>query len=136
MFAAFLAVSVSEPGARVWPIDSADGTPVETNVLAQSNWLVAAYAIWLYHEYPLSIDCSPPRACYAKSQLVNYHFNCVRGFIYVRERISMDLNGNVVNHQVFEQPTPTSPLDAGVRDGFGHLCRSSADADDFPWRRD
>ena len=122
MIAVLLAIFAGECGAQTPPYTSAAGMPIETNKFTRSDWLDAANAVWLYHEYPMSIDCSPPRACYAKSQVVNYHFNCGRGFIYVRERISMDLNGSVVNHQVYEQPTLASPLNEGARDAGCRIC--------------
>ena len=134
LFAAVLIIAVWECGAKTWPINSSEGIPIETNVLSQSNWLVGAYAIWLHYSYPLSIDCSPPRACYANSQLIHYHFNCLRGFIYIRERISMDLNGSVVKHEVFDQPTPLSGFDVATLNAGGRLC--GPDPDDFPRRGD
>ena len=125
-----LALFVPESGAKVWPFNSTDGVPVETDKLAQSNWLAGASAVWLHHVYVMSVDCSPPRACYANSQLVNYHFSCGLGFIYVRERISMDLNGNVVNHQVFDF-APPSPLDPSARGAFARLCGPPDDFEDW-----
>jgi hypothetical protein len=118
---ALLAPFLPESRAKVWPFNASDGAPNETSKLARSDWLDGADAIWLHYVYLMSVDCSPPRACYANSQLVNYHFSCVRGFIYVRERISMDLNGSVVNHQVFE-PAPPSPLDPSAAHAFATLC--------------
>lgn len=120
--AVFLALFAEACGAQVSRYTSASGTPIEPNILTRSDWLDHANAVWLYHEYAISIDCSPPRACYAKYQLVNYHFNCHRGFVYVRERISMDLNGNVINHQVFEHPTPLSSLNETARDLACRIC--------------
>jgi hypothetical protein len=67
MITALLAMFIAECGAQVWPYNAADGTPVETNRLVRSDWLAGADAIWLHQSYAMSIDCSSPRACYAKS---------------------------------------------------------------------
>jgi hypothetical protein len=50
----------------------------------------------------LSVDCSPPRGCYAKTQRIFYDFSCYGRYAIMVERISMDLNGNVVKHEVVE----------------------------------
>jgi hypothetical protein len=55
-----------------------------------------AVAVWLYFDYPLSVDCSPPRACYAKSQWIYAYVSCYTRSVAVMQQISMDLNGNVV----------------------------------------
>jgi hypothetical protein len=56
-----------------------------------------AVAVWLYFDYPMSIECSPPpRACYAKSQWIHAYVNCHTRSVAVMQEISMDLNGNVV----------------------------------------
>ena len=69
--------------ARVHSIAPVDGYP-------------GAAAAWVYFDYPMSIDCSPPRACYAKSQWVYAYVNCSTRTVAVIQQISMDLNGNVV----------------------------------------
>ena len=73
----------SSYGARVHSMVPAPGYP-------------GAVAVWVYFEYPMSIDCSPPRACYAKSQWVYAYVNCSTRTVAVMQQISMDLNGNVV----------------------------------------
>jgi hypothetical protein len=51
---------------------------------------------WVRYTYPMSIDCAPPRGCRASSQRVYVLVNCAaQGVAYV-QRISYDLNGNVV----------------------------------------
>jgi hypothetical protein len=54
------------------------------------------FAAWVYFNYPMSVDCSPPRACYAKSQWVYAHVNCFARSATALQIISMDLNGDVV----------------------------------------
>ena len=100
----FVAIVAETLCAEVFFLTSADGTviEIETNKFSTSTRFVGADAIWLHHSYPMSIDCRPPRGCYAKSQLINYHFRCAPRYVAVVERISMDLNGNIVKHEVFE----------------------------------
>ena len=50
----------------------------------------------------LSVDCSPPRGCYASTQRIQYNFNCAPRYAVAVERISMDLNGNVLKHEIPE----------------------------------
>ena len=100
--AVFAAIFTGMPGAEVLSLTSADGSVIETNKPMTSNRFVGADAIWLHDSYPMSIDCRPPRGCYAKSQLINYHFSCAPRYVVVAERISMDLNGDVIKHEVLE----------------------------------
>ena len=100
--AAFVALAADMPGAEVLPVTSADGSVIDTNKPSTSTRFVGADAIWVHHSYPISIDCRPPRGCYANSQVINYHFSCAPRYVAVVERISLDLNGNVVKHEVFE----------------------------------
>jgi hypothetical protein len=51
---------------------------------------------WVLISYGLSVDCSPPRACYTALQRVYAYANCSMGSIREIQRISLDLNGNVV----------------------------------------
>ena len=51
---------------------------------------------WALISYERSVNCSPPRACYANSQQVYVYANCSTGAIKDIQRISMDLSGNVV----------------------------------------
>jgi len=52
--------------------------------------------MWIRYTYAMSIDCSPPRGCLAASQRVYALVNCPAQAIAYVQRISMDLNGNVV----------------------------------------
>jgi hypothetical protein len=51
---------------------------------------------WALISYERSVNCSPPRACYANSQQVYVYANCSTGAIKDIQRISMDLSENVV----------------------------------------
>ena len=117
-------------GAAVLSLTSADGNVIETNRSFPSTRFIGADSVWLYHDYPMSIECNPPLGCYAKSQLINYHFSCAPRYVVVAERISMDLNGNVVKHEVLE-PGATSELgyftSGGVVDRFCGALPDPAD---------
>jgi hypothetical protein len=67
---------------------------------------------WVHVEHAMSVDCSPPRACYAKSQWIHAYVSCPTGSLAILQRISMDLNGNVVaianaEQLLFVRPIPT-----------------------------
>ena len=79
---------------------------------------VTAYDAWLYFDHNLSVDCSPPRGCYAKTQWLQAYVDCHRRFVAIVQTISMDLNGNVVGHAVHDPPQ-------FVR-AYGHNLRSYA----------
>ena len=69
---------------------------------------------WVRVEHAMSVDCSPPRACYAKSQWIHAYASCQTGSLAILQRISMDLNDNVVaianaEQLVFVRPIPTDP---------------------------
>jgi len=51
---------------------------------------------WVLVNYATSVNCSPPRACYASSQWVYSYAYCSAGGIREIKRVSLDLNGNVV----------------------------------------
>ena len=74
-----------------------------------------AAAVWVYFDYPLSIDCSPPRACYAKSQWIYAYVNCYTRNVAVMQQISMDLNGNVVAVETSDIPRFVSGYGFPVR---------------------
>jgi len=99
---AFVAIVAGTSGAQVLPLTSADGSVIEINKPSGSTRFVGAAAVWVLRSYPISADCRPPPGCYAKSQVINYHFNCSPRYVVVAERISLDLNGDAVKHEVLE----------------------------------
>ncbi len=102
--AAFAAIVADVARAEVLSMTSAEGSVIETDRSYPSTRFIGADSIWLYQTYPMSIECNPPRACYASSQLTNYHFSCAPWrYVVVVEQFSMDLNGNVVKHE-FQAP--------------------------------
>ena len=77
-----------------------------------------AYDVWLYFDHNLSVDCSPPRGCYAKTQWIQAFVECHRRFVAIVQVISMDLNGNVVGHAIHDPPQFVP--------GYGYDLRSYA----------
>ena len=71
----------------------------------------------------LSVDCSPPRGCYAKTQRIHYDFSCAPRYIVLTERISMDLNGTIINREVRDAaPSYTPAYDAGTMQVLDTFC--------------
>ena len=95
-----------------------------------------AVAAWAYVTYGMSVDCSPPRACYAKSQWIYAYVSCHTRSLAMIQRISMDLNGNVVAIANAEQRLFYRPHDAGGVAVLTRLCGYVPDYDDdeSPWR--
>jgi hypothetical protein len=88
---------------------------------------------WVLINYAMSVDCSPPRACYASSQWVYSYAYCSMGAIREIKRVSLDLNGNVVaesGERVAYIPARGSVDRAAVRT----LCEASGLAVRGPWR--
>jgi hypothetical protein len=61
---------------------------------------------WVRFNYSLSIDCSPPRGCYARSQRIYYLVNCQLSAMSEVQRVSIDLNGGVVGQSEPEYNAP------------------------------
>lgn len=91
------------------------GSPVEIYSIGPADLILpGTVEAWVRVEHAMSVDCSPPRACYAKSQWIHGYVSCQTGSIAVLQRISMDLNDNVVaianaEQLVFVRPVPTDP---------------------------
>ncbi|HEY6826961.1 MAG TPA: hypothetical protein VI259_08885 [Gemmatimonadaceae bacterium] len=87
--------------AAAWEtIPAFSGTIViESDTLAPSTQVAGASGVWVRYTPALSVDCSPPRGCYAHGQRIHYNFGCAPRYAIVVERISMDLNGAVLKHE-------------------------------------
>ena len=132
---AFVAMLANEPGAEGLPLTSADGIVIKMGKLSPSTRFAGFLTIWWDHSYEMSVPCNLPRACYAKSQVINYHFRCWPRYIVAAEVISMDLNGNIVNHQVLEpMPMPNYYVDAD-HEVLNRFCGPAPDRPEPPERR-
>lgn len=110
-------------------IATAQGVPavgftIDASSLGPSPTYPGASSVWVLYDPPgMSFDCSPPRGCYAKTQRINYTFNCAPAYAVITERISYDLGGNVVNHEVQNiQSANPSTYDAGGRMVLSTYC--------------
>jgi hypothetical protein len=83
--------------------------------IAPASGYFGAYDAWLYFDHTLSVDCSPPRGCYAKTQWVQAYVDCHRRFVAIVQTISMDLNGNVVGHAIHDPPQFAPAYGHGLR---------------------
>jgi len=104
---------------------SAAGYMIDVNSLGRSPTYPGANSVWVLYDTPgMSFECSPPQGCYAKSQRTNYVFMCGQGFAVPVERISYDLGGSVVKHEVQDiQQANTSIYDAGADLVLSTYCR-------------
>jgi len=108
------AVATDAQLATAWgPLaTSATGAAIES--LGPPALLARADGAWVLYSPTLSVDCSPPRGCYAKTQRIHYDFSCAGRYAVTTERISMDLNGNIVKHERLEFAGLTPSYDAGA----------------------
>jgi hypothetical protein len=88
---------------------------------------------WVLISYALSVDCAPPRACYASSQLVHSYAYCSTRAIHEMQRTSLDLNGNVVA-KTGERPTYIPPRGSVDRAVVRTLCEAYGFPSRSPWR--
>ena len=93
MFATNAAAFESDIWAGSLPAESAavflqSSIPVEGAPYTVEGWVLVNYA--------MSVNCSPPRACYASSQWVYAYASCSTGVMREIKRLSLDLNGNAV----------------------------------------
>lgn len=100
---------------------SSDSVTVESfgpaTVMAHADGALVPYAP------ALSVDCAPPRGCYAKTQRIHYDFRCAPLYAVMTERISMDLNGNIIKHEVLNATKAYSPTyDAGAMRVLATFC--------------
>ena len=96
---------------------------LEMNTLGPSPQIPGTTGIWALYSPSLSVECSPPRGCYAKTQRIYYAFNCSPRYAAAMERISMDLNGTEIKRELRDTSLPYSPGDdAGAIKVLETLC--------------
>jgi hypothetical protein len=93
-------VIASNAGAAGW--DSISSGLVTVESLGPSKLISGAGGARVLYAPTLSVDCSPPRGCYANTQRIHYDFSCAPRYTIMTERVSMDLNGTIVKHEVWE----------------------------------
>jgi hypothetical protein len=120
--------------SQIWPgsLPSASATIYVTSpVRAEGSPDIVAG--WVLINYALSVDCSPPRACYASSQSVYSYAYCSTRAIHEIERTSLDLNGNVVA-ETGERPTYIPRRGSVDRAVVRTLCEAYGFPSRIPWR--
>lgn len=120
--------------SQIWPgsLPSASAAIYVTSpvLIDGSAEIVGA---WVLINYALSVDCSPPRACYASSQSVYTYAYCSTRAIHEMQRTSFDLNGNVVA-ETGERLTYIPPRGSVDRAIVRSLCDGYGFTSRIPWR--
>ena len=107
--AALWLAAVSPADAARWEVmGAAPEIALDTSTVGPSLRFPGATGIWLTYSPSMSVDCSPPRGCYAKTQRIYYLFNCSPRWAVPAERISADINGNVISHELRQEGQPYS----------------------------
>jgi len=106
--ALWLAAVPSADAARWEVMGAAPEIALDTSTVGPSLRFPGATGIWLTYSPSMSVDCSPPRGCYAKTQRIYYLFNCSPRWAVPAERISADINGNVISHELRQEGQPYS----------------------------
>ena len=101
---------------------SAYGFTVDFNTLGPSTMYPGATAVWVQYDPGTSFECSPPRGCYAKMQRINFTFSCAPMYAVMTERVSYDLNGNVVKHEIQDIQSTNPTYDTGARLVLATYC--------------
>jgi hypothetical protein len=117
--------------SQIWPgiLPSASAAVgVKSSVRVEGS--VDTVGGWVLISYSMSIDCSPPRACYAAHQWVYSYAYCSMGAIREIQRTSLDLNGNVVA-ETGERVAYIPPRGSVDRAVMRNLC----EAQGFHYRR-
>ena len=99
------------------------GSVITVESIGPSPQIAGATGIWLRYAPTLSVDCSPPRGCYAMTQRIRYNLSCSPRYIVLMERISMDLNGTIVKYEARDAGTTNErEYDAVAGDVLNQFC--------------
>jgi hypothetical protein len=125
---AFLITASNVLVAAGWDSISSGLATVES--LGPSQLISGASGAWVLYAPTLSVDCSPPRGCYATTQRIHYDFSCAPRYTVMTERVSMDLNGTILKHEVLEAaPRYTPAYGAGADQVLDTYCGPLFDRD-------
>lgn len=92
-----------------WQLLPSPSLSIDLNTVGPSTQYPGATGVWLDYAPGLSVDCSPPAGCYAYKQRIYYVFTCAPRWAAPFDRISMNLNGKVVNQQTRDPSEPYAP---------------------------
>lgn len=133
---AFFAIVIHSVNVHAWPPETTYSFPsvfadsptelvVVENSVTPVEGLPTVRAAWFYYTHEPSSRCtSPPRACYAKSQLIYYRVDCVNRSLSQVQRLTMDLNGDVSTQTDVDTNAPyyVPPFDSLERFAAGTVC--------------
>ena len=112
--AAVMMLAAETVGAARWEIlGSAPEVAIDTSTAGPSLRYPGTTGVWLTYSPTMSVDCGPPRGCYAKTQRIYYVFGCSPRYAMPIERLSADLNGSIIKQEVRGEGEPYS-ADADV----------------------
>ena len=135
VFASFVfAVDAAAFESQIWPgsLPSASAA-VSLKSSARVEGSADTVGGWVLINYRMSVDCSPPRACYTSLQRIYAYANCSMGAIREIQRISLDLNGNVVA-ETGERVAYIPPRGSVDRAVVRSLCEEYGFDYRRPWR--
>lgn len=93
--------------AAPWEITgAAPEVAIETQTVGPSLRYPGTTGVWITYRPSLSVDCSPPRGCYAKTQRIYYVFNCSPRYAMPIERMSTDINGTIIKQETRSDADP------------------------------
>ena len=109
-FVAATLLAAASASAAPWEISgAAPEVAIETSTVGPSLRYPGTTGVWVTYSPSLSVDCSPPRACYAKRQRIYYIFNCAPRYAMPVERLSADINGTIIKQEVRTDAEPYYP---------------------------
>jgi len=112
--AAATLLAAGNAGAAPWEITgAAPEIAIETNTAGPSLKFPGTTGVWVTYSPSLSVDCAPPKGCYAKTQRIYYVFNCSPRYAIPVERISADIGGTIIKRESRSEGEPYV-LDADV----------------------
>jgi hypothetical protein len=94
-------LATGSAAAARWEImGAAPEIAIDTGTVGPSLRYPGTTGVWITYSPSMSVDCGPPRGCYAKTQKIYYVFSCAPRYAMPIERISADLNGGIINREV------------------------------------
>ena len=100
LLACVLLLAAGSAAAARWEIlGAAPEIAIDTNTIGPSLRYPGTTGVWITYSPSMSVDCGPPRGCYAKTQRIYYVFSCSPRYAMPVERISADLNGAIINRE-------------------------------------
>jgi hypothetical protein len=122
--AAFVVIASNVPGAATLDSISISSGSVSVKSLGPSTLIAGVGGAWVLYAPTLSVDCSPPRGCYAKTQRIHYDFSCSPRYIVLTERISMISMGPSSSTKCGTRPPMRRHTTRGYA-GIGHVLSAS-----------